>query len=124
MTEAYDPFMPEGDDKEPHVIYRDTQQGTENRRFFFHNAMLELKTKSDCVDLILDAEHRGRTVVSWSLNTEYIINHEESGTASLQRRLDAMKKVHDSGYLLGLHFVDRQPCSPAVALKCPLGYGL
>ena len=31
------------------------------------NAMLELKTKSDIVDPILGLDHKGRTVVSWSL---------------------------------------------------------
>ena len=44
------------------------------------NAILELKTKSDCVDSILSCDHNGRTVVSWSLNTEYIINTEEHKT--------------------------------------------
>jgi len=69
-----------------------------------NNAVLELKTKSDSVDLILDAKHRGRTVVSWSLNAEYVIDHEERGTASLQQRLEAMGKVQEAGYLIGLHF--------------------
>ncbi|HDO35322.1 MAG TPA: DNA photolyase, partial [Nitrospirae bacterium] len=41
------------------------------------NAVLELKTKSDRVDGILGIDHKERTVVSWSLNTEDIINHEE-----------------------------------------------
>lgn len=71
---------------------------------YLKNAVLELKTKSDSVDSILNADHRGRTVVSWSLNAEYIIDHEERGTASLQRRLEAMVKVQEAGYMTGLHF--------------------
>jgi len=68
------------------------------------NAVLELKTKSDVVDPILDCQHNQKTVVSWSLNTDYIVNTEEHKTASLNNRLIAMKKVVDSGYLVGLHF--------------------
>ena len=68
------------------------------------NAVLELKTKSDVVDPILDCQHNQKTVVSWSLNTDYIVNTEEHKTASLKNRLIAMNKVVDSGYLVGLHF--------------------
>lgn len=68
------------------------------------NAVLELKTKSDCVDSILNLDHRGKTVVSWSLNTEYIIKTEEHRTALLEDRLQAMHRAADAGYLIGLHF--------------------
>jgi spore photoproduct lyase len=68
------------------------------------NAVLELKTKSDCVDSILSLDHKGKTIVSWSLNTDYIIKTEERGTASLERRIKAMHKVVKAGYLIGLHF--------------------
>ena len=68
------------------------------------NAVLELKTKSDRVDSILGIDHRNRTVISWSLNPEHVISSEEHGTASLEKRIEAMKKVYQSGYLMGLHF--------------------
>jgi spore photoproduct lyase len=68
------------------------------------NAVLELKTKSSCVDPILKLDHKGKTVVSWSLNTEYIIKTEEHRTASLEDRLSAMHKTALAGYLIGLHF--------------------
>jgi spore photoproduct lyase len=68
------------------------------------NAVLELKTKSDCVDSILALDHKGRTVVSWSLNTDYIIKTEEHGTASLEKRIKALEKTAKAGYLIGLHF--------------------
>ncbi len=68
------------------------------------NAVLELKTKSDCIDAILDIDHKGKTVISWSLNTEYVIENEEHKTASLDKRLDAMRKAAEAGYLTGLHF--------------------
>ncbi len=68
------------------------------------NAVLELKTKSDRVDNILGVEHKGKTVVSWSLNTEYVTGTEELRTAPLGRRLEAMRKIVNAGYLIGLHF--------------------
>ena len=68
------------------------------------NAILELKTKSDCVDTILDLDHQQKTVVSWSMNTDTIIRKQEHKTASLEDRLSAIKKVSDAGYLLGFHF--------------------
>jgi spore photoproduct lyase len=68
------------------------------------NAVLELKTKSDRVDSILGIKHGNRTVVSWSLNTEHVISEEERGTASLEKRIKAMKRAYQAGYLIGLHF--------------------
>ena len=68
------------------------------------NAVLELKTKSDRVDSILGIDHKKRTVISWSLNAEQVISAEEHGTASLEKRIEAMKKVYQAGYLIGLHF--------------------
>ena len=45
-----------------------------------------------------------KTVVSWSMNTDYIIQTEEHKTASLKQRLNAIQKVVKAGYLIGLHF--------------------
>ncbi len=69
-----------------------------------NNVILELKTKSDCVDGILDCIHNQKTVVSWSMNTDFIIRTQEHRTASLAQRLQAMVKVVNAGYLIGLHF--------------------
>jgi len=68
------------------------------------NAVLELKTKSAVVEPILRVRHKGKTIVSWSVNTERIIETEEKATAALKQRLRAMKAVVDAGYLLGIHF--------------------
>ncbi|MCK5139347.1 MAG: hypothetical protein KAQ85_05860, partial [Thermodesulfovibrionia bacterium] len=57
------------------------------------NAVLELKTKSGCVDSILPLPHNGRTIVSWSLNTDSVITTEEHGTSSYEERLQAMHKT-------------------------------
>ena len=68
------------------------------------NAQLELRTKSDNVDPILDCDHKQRTVVAWSMNPKEIIESQEHRTASLEQRLEAIKKVVDKGYLTAFHF--------------------
>jgi spore photoproduct lyase len=68
------------------------------------NATLELKTKSDCVANLQGLDHRGRTIVSWSLNPRKIIDSEELKTASLDRRLEAARRCQQWGYRVGFHF--------------------
>lgn len=68
------------------------------------NALLELKTKSAEVEGLLELDHRGRTVVSWSLDPEPVVRREELRTASLQARLEAMRKVAEAGYPVAAHF--------------------
>lgn len=70
----------------------------------YDNAVLELKTKSDCVDELLHVDPRERTVVAWSMNAREIIASEEHGTASLDERLAAARRVQQAGYRLGFHF--------------------
>lgn len=68
------------------------------------NAVLEHRTKSAEVEQILGLRHQGRTIVSWSLNPEEVIEKEERKTASLDQRLDAMRRVVSAGYLAAIHF--------------------
>lgn len=68
------------------------------------NALLELKTKSTCIDNLLDLDPRDRVVVSWSVNAPAIVAAEETGAASLAERIAAAKRVQERGYLVGLHF--------------------
>jgi spore photoproduct lyase len=68
------------------------------------NGVLELKTKSNHVDSILHLNHRGRTVVSWSLNPPKMIEEEEMKTALLKDRVEAARKCQEKGYPLGFHF--------------------
>lgn len=88
------------------ALEKETGQAAKLIREFsgLQNAVLELKTKSDCVDSILDLAHNRRTVISWSLNPDSVIRAEEHKTANLKKRLDAMQKVFKAGYLIGLHF--------------------
>ncbi|MFC1770531.1 radical SAM protein [Candidatus Margulisiibacteriota bacterium] len=70
----------------------------------FKNAILDLRTKSDNVDSLLSLNHEGKTIISWTISPQAVIDKEEKDTASLENRLTAMKKVADAGYLISLHF--------------------
>lgn len=67
------------------------------------NLILELKTKSKCIANLLGLDHRGKTVVSWSLNPQSTIDLEEHKTASLDARLAAARQVANCGYPVGFH---------------------
>lgn len=68
------------------------------------NAMLELKTKTAAVDHLIGLNHKNRTVISWSVNTPAIIASEEHGTATLEERLLAARKVANAGFGVAFHF--------------------
>jgi spore photoproduct lyase len=68
------------------------------------NALLELKTKSTCVEHLLRLDPKDRVVVSWSVNAEAVVVSEERGTPSLVQRLAAAERVQAAGYRVGFHF--------------------
>ena len=68
------------------------------------NVILELKTKSANVNHLLRVDAPKNILCTWSLNTPTLIQYEEHGTASLDKRLDAARKVADAGFLVGFHF--------------------
>lgn len=68
------------------------------------NAILELKTKTDFVEQLLDLDHGGNTIVAWSLNAPFIRKHEESHAATLGERLRAADQCAQKGYSLAFHF--------------------
>ena len=72
--------------------------------FMNPNVFLELKTKSKNIAFLLDTEIPSNIVVSWSLNPQIIIDHEEHLTASEKQRLTAARAVADRGIRIGFHF--------------------
>ncbi len=68
------------------------------------NARLELRTKSDYVENLLDLPHQGRTIVSWTFNTEEIARRIEHHTATLAQRIAAARKIQNDGYWVGIRF--------------------
>ncbi len=67
------------------------------------NAVLELKTKSTHIDALLALDPKGRTLVSWSINSRKIQQEEEHKCASIDERLEAAVRVAGAGYRLGFH---------------------
>ena len=55
-------------------------------------------TKSDCVDNILEVNHGGQSVISFSVNTDKVFNQLEHRTPSPDLRLAAAAKVQKAGY--------------------------
>jgi len=72
---------------------------------------LHLTTKSDNVDHLLDLEHKGKTILSWTLSPERMSRAIERGVPCLDRRLEAMRKCHQAGYLVRCRF------SPIIPLR-------
>jgi spore photoproduct lyase len=68
------------------------------------NAVLELKTKSNRIANLKDLNHRGRTVISWSVNSKRICRTEELKTAAFEERLAAARQCQEWGYKIGFHF--------------------
>ncbi len=68
------------------------------------NASLEIKTKTDMVEPLMEYHPRGRVILSFSVNAAAIVRQEERGSASLARRLEAAARAVRSGYGIGFHF--------------------
>ncbi len=68
------------------------------------NAWLELRTKSTQVRSLLDCAPLPRCIVAFSLSPEPIAEKAEAKAPSVQRRLDALCKVQEQGWQIGLRF--------------------
>lgn len=68
------------------------------------NIILEMKSKSGRIDYFLENKPPANIVFTWSLNPQKVIQHEEKGTASLEKRLSAARKLADVGCPVGFHF--------------------
>lgn len=63
---------------------------------------LTLPTKFDMVDSILPLNHNGRIIIRMSVNPEEIINKVEFGTSRLKGRIEAINKLAEAGYKIGI----------------------
>ncbi len=68
------------------------------------NVILEMKSKSSRIDYFLENRPPANMVFTWSLNTPTVIQHEEKGSASLDKRLESARKLADQGIPVGFHF--------------------
>jgi len=69
-----------------------------------NDAKMELRTKSALVEPLMQFEASEHIVCAFSLSPELIIKHTEHRTASLEKRLQAIKKCADHGWPIGLRF--------------------
>jgi spore photoproduct lyase len=68
------------------------------------NGILELKTKTNQISNLLDLDHGGHTVISWSMNSKQVCRSEENKAASFEERLSAAVQCQKMGYKIGFHF--------------------
>ena len=63
---------------------------------------LTFPTKFDMVDPILNLDHKGKVILRVSVNPEDIINKVEFGTSRLMGRIEAINKLQEAGYEVGI----------------------
>ena len=63
---------------------------------------LTFPTKFSQIDDLLLLNHRRKVIVRMSVNPEYIINHVEFGTSRLKDRIEAINKLVEADYEVGI----------------------
>jgi spore photoproduct lyase len=63
---------------------------------------LTFPTKFDMIEPLLKLNHRGRTIMRMSVNPQEIIRKIEFGTSPLNSRIDAINKMCEADYPVGL----------------------
>ncbi len=63
---------------------------------------LTFPTKFHMVDDILDVKGKDRVIIRMSLNPHYIVSRVELGTSNLKQRLEAVVKLLQAGYKVGI----------------------
>ncbi len=66
------------------------------------NGTLTFPTKFDMVEPILPLEHNGKITIRMSVNPEDIINKVEFGTSRLAGRIEAINKLKNANYQIGI----------------------
>ena len=63
---------------------------------------LTFPTKFDMVDDLLNLDQKGKVIIRVSVNPEQIINRVEFGTSRLNGRIEAINKLKQAGYKIGI----------------------
>lgn len=71
--------------------------------FFAHqkNGRMRVVTKFPYVEPLLNVEHNGHTHFRFSVNSQYVIEHFEHNTSTLEERLQGASRVAAAGYPAG-----------------------
>lgn len=64
--------------------------------------ILTFPTKFDMIDPILNLNHNGKVIVRMSVNPQEIIKQIEIGTSPLKNRVEAINKLKQAGYKVGI----------------------
>jgi hypothetical protein len=72
---------------------------------------LMLFTKSKDIDFLLDADHGGHTIISWSLSGPTVSREVDRLAATMEERIDAMRRCQEAGYIV------RARVSPIVPVR-------
>jgi spore photoproduct lyase len=64
--------------------------------------MLTFPTKFNMVDDILNVDHQGKVIARMSVNPDEIIKQVELGTSRLKERIEAINKLKEAGYKIGI----------------------
>lgn len=65
------------------------------------NARFRFATKYGYVQSLLKLEHKGKTEIRFSINSDYVVRKLETGTPPLENRLKAAREVSLAGYPMG-----------------------
>ena len=65
--------------------------GTEDQYYLIH-------TKSANVDHLADLDHRGHTILVWSLTSHTVSRVVEPGSATTEERIEAARRAQEAGY--------------------------
>lgn len=63
---------------------------------------LTFPTKFSMIEPIINLEHKGKIIVRMSVNPQEIISQIEIGTSPLKNRIDAINKLKDANYKVGI----------------------
>lgn len=63
---------------------------------------LTFPTKFDMIDDLLPIKHNGKVIIRMSVNPEEIINKVEFGTSRLKQRIEAINKLQEADYKIGI----------------------
>jgi spore photoproduct lyase len=68
------------------------------------NAVLELRTKSTQIRSLLKRPAQENVVIAYSLSPDRVAQEVEIGAPSMKKRIDALAKLQDKGWRIGLRF--------------------